>query len=263
MFLRRAPISRPCGRFDGGLRPIICHRICIFCKHSKSTTATVNYILNDRVVGQDSIDISYYNTNFGYCNRTPVYVTRNTVTLVREFVHDIKRHRTYIRFKPVITGTRQVQDGWNYTQSNLNSSINRSGAVVTFKVGNLPSRTFKNSDIVATPCTNMTIENTGTFNTNAIRSVSLIKKKGVPFADIPNVFTAGDIVEADCSSANVYLYRAGSAEGHIEPQYGALGNDWEDFEIKVGENIIQAVWSDWVDPDYKPTIQIKFNGVYI
>ena len=85
----------------------------------------------------------------------------------------------------------------------------------------------------------------------------------MPFAEIPNVFTAGDIVEADCSDANVYLYRDGSLIGHLEPQYGALGNDWEDFDIKVGQNIIRAVWSDWVNTSYKPTIKIIFNKVYI
>ena len=89
----------------------------------------------------------------------------------------------------------------------------------------------------------------------------MISKAGVPFAEIPNVFTAGDIVEANCNDANVYLYRDGSMSGHIEPQYGALGNDWEDFEIKPGQNIIKAVWSDWVNTSYKPLIQIIFNEV--
>ena len=77
------------------------------------------------------------------------------------------------------------------------------------------------------------------------------------------MFTSGDIVEADCNNANVYIYRDGSIEGHLEPQYGALGNDWEDFEIKPGQNVIRAVWSDWVDVNYKPLIQIVFNEVYV
>jgi hypothetical protein len=103
----------------------------------------------------------------------------------------------------------------------------------------------------------------GDINTNALHSCSMISKAGVPFAEIPNVFTAGDVVEADCNSADVVLYRAGSLEGHLEPRYGALGNDWEDFEIRPGQNIIRAVWSDWVNTSYKPTIQIIFNEVYL
>lgn len=234
-------------------------------KAGSGTTATVKYIMNDTVVGADNIDLSYYNTNFGYCNRTATYVSLPTYTTTVTYVRKPAQGNTAVFnvVRNTSVTTRQVQVGWKYTQSNLNSGISRDGAVVTFSIGNLPDRTFKNSDIVGTPIDNVVFETTGTFHTNAIRSASLIKKVGVPFADIPNVFTAGDIVEADCNSANVYLYRAGSAQGHLEPQYGALGNDWETFDIKVGQNIIRAVWSDWVDPDYKPTIQIVFNGVYI
>lgn len=230
-------------------------------KTGSGTAGTVKYIINNKVVGTDSIDISYYNTNFGYCNRTPVYVTEYYQTAVVTYVKKKKKKKK--KKTTWVTNTRQVQTGWNYTQSNLNSGISRDGGVVTFSIGELPDRTFKDSDIATTACTSISVESTGTFDTNAVRSVALIQKAGVPFAEIPNVFTAGDIVEADCSDANVYLYRDGSLIGHLEPQYGALGNDWEDFDIKVGQNIIRAVWSDWVNTNYKPTIKIIFNKVYI
>lgn len=234
-------------------------------KAGSGTTANVKYIMNDRVVGADTIDVSLYNTHFGYCNRTPVYVNLPVVSVgtVTYATQPRKAGTANFSGNTLVWSTRPVHVGYDYTQSNLNSGISRNGAVATFSIGNLPDRTFKNSDIVGTPVTSVVFETTGTFYTNAIRSASLIKKVGVPFADIPNVFTAGDIVEADCNSANVYLNRAGSAGGHLEPQYGALGNDWEDFEIKTGQNIIRAVWSDWVDPDYKPTVQIIFKKVYI
>lgn len=234
-------------------------------KAGSGTTANVKYIMNDRVVGADTIDVSYYNTHFGYCNRTPIYVNIPVVSVgtVTYATQPRKAGTANFSGNTLVWSTRPVHVGYDYTQSNLNSGISRNGAVATFSIGNLPDRTFKNSDIVGTPVTSVVFETTGTFNTNAIRSASLIKKVGVPFADIPNVFTAGDVVEADCNSANVYLNRAGSAGGHLEPQYGALGNDWEDFEIKTGQNIIRAVWSDWVDPDYKPTVQIIFKKVYI
>ena len=135
--------------------------------------------------------------------------------------------------------------------------------MVTFSIGELPDRTFKKSSIISTPVYDVVFEITGNFTVNAIGTCSLIQKKGVPFSDTPNVFTAGDIVEADCNSANVFLYRKNSLIGHLEPQYGALGNDWEDFAIKIGQNIVKAVWSDWVDENYKPKIEIVFNKVYI
>lgn len=229
-------------------------------KTGNGTNATVKYILNDVVVGTDNIDVSYYNTNFGYCNRTAVYVTQKYQTKV---VVTVKKKGKKVKQKKKVWKTRKVQSGWRYTQSNLNSSISKDAGVVTFKIGNLVSRTFKDSDIALTPATDVYMQTTGNFHTNAVRSVAYIAKAGVPFAEIPNVFTAGDIVEADCSDANVYLYRAGSIEGALTPQYGALGNDWENFEIKAGTNIIRAVWSDWVDANYKPTIEIEYNEVFI
>lgn len=239
-------------------------------KTGSGTSATVNYIINDRIVGRDTIDISYYNTSFGYCNRTPVYVTQTyqqkVITYVKKKVKTKKKKKAkYVTSKVVsyVTKTRQVQDGWNYTQSNLNSGISRDGGVVTFSVGNMPDRTYKVSDIESTPVYDVVFETTGNFHTNAIRSCAFIRKAGVPFAEIPNVFTAGDIVEADCNDANVCLYRSGSMDGHLEPEYGALGNDWEDFEITVGTNVIRAVWSDWVNENYKPIVKIIYNEVYI
>lgn len=237
-------------------------------KTGAGTTGTVKYILNDTVVGTDNIDLSYYNTHFGYCNRTAVYVQE---TYQQKVVTKVKKKVKKNKYKTVsqvnwVTKTRTVQRGWNYTQSNLNSGFSKSGAAVTFSVGNLATRTFKMSDIENTPAHDVSFHfnSYGTpFHTCAIHSVSFIAKAGVTFAEIPNVFTSGDIVEADCNDANVYLYRDGSIGGHLEQEYGALGNDWEDFQIKVGENMIRAVWSDWVNPEYKPVIKIIFNEVYI
>ena len=221
-------------------------------KIGAGTTAQVKYILMDTVVGTDNVDIGYYNTNFGYCKRTPIYVRRTET-----FAGYLPRRNV-----PRVV-VRTVLDHYDYTQSNLNSGITRDNEVVTFNIGNLPARTFKMAALEGIVISNIAFETTGNFNTNAIRSAALIKKAGVSFAEVPNVFTAGDIVEADCNSANVILYRNGSIEGHLEPQYGALGNDWEEFSIQSGENIIACSWSEWVDENYKPKIEILFNEVNI
>ena len=225
-------------------------------KTGNGTSGKVSYILNDKVVGTDTIDLSYYNTHFGYCKRTAVYTTRTYYVTVTKKVKKKKK-------KVKVKRTRTVQTGWNYTQSNLNSGWTKDGGVVTFSVGNLPDRTYKDSAIENTAGIDIVFNFSGAFHTNALHSASMIAKAGVPFAEIPNVFTAADVVEADCNDANVTLYRAGSLEGHLEPQYGALGNDWEDFVIRPGQNVIRAVWSNWVNPDYKPLIEIVFNEVYL
>lgn len=225
-------------------------------KTGNGTTGIVEYILNNKVVGTDSIDLSYYNYHFGYCNRTAVYTTQTYYVTVTK---KVKKKKKKVKQKR----TRTVQSGWNYTQSNLNSGWTKDGGVVTFSVGNLPDRTFKDSDIELVAGVDIEFNFSGAFHTNALHSCSMIAKAGVPFAEIPNVFTAGDVVEADCNDANVTLYRAGSLDGHLEPRYGALGNDWEDFVIKPGQNTIRAVWSEWVNTDYKPLIEILFNEVYL
>ena len=225
----------------------------IIKKHT-GKTGEVSYILNDNVVGTDTIDLTYYNPHFGFCEETDLYVTQGGVTYAKSKMFEGRK-------KEVV---RVPSHGLNYLQSNLNSGIRREGNVVTFSIGELPDRTFKDSSIENVAVYDVVFDYQGDFYINAIGSCALIKKKqGLKFSDIPNVFTAGDIVEADCNVANVYLYRNGSAIGHLEPQYGALGNDWEDFAIKTGQNVIQAVWSDWVDENYKPKIEIVFNKVYI
>lgn len=240
-------------------------------KTGNGTSATVSYIVNGIIVGTDNIDISYNNANFGFCSRTEYFVVTDIngketiLTKDNYYRRKFGFYDDFFGFGGFRHGSqiRKVRREYDYSQSNLNSRISRNGNAVTFQIGNLAKRTFKNNDIENVPCYDVKFETTGNFDTNAIRSCSFIRKTGVAFAKIPNVFTAGDIVEADCNSANVFMYRNGSLVGHLEPQYGALGNNWEDFNIKVGHNIIRAVWSEWSNPAYKPVIKIIFNEVYI
>lgn len=228
-------------------------------KTGSGTSGLVNYIVDDKIVGTDTIDLSLYNTNFGYCNRTAVYTTYQEKVKVKT-----KKKKNKKKKKKYKTVTRTKVDHYNYTQSDLNAGFSRDDDVVTFFVAaGLPDRTYKSTAIVGVPATSIEFSFTGNLYRNALHSVDLVGKAGVPFAEIPNVFTANDIVEADCNTANVVLRRAGTIEGSLAPMYGALGNDWEDFEIKPGENVIRASWSEWVDPAYKPLIQIIYNEVYV
>lgn len=258
------------GIFDCGIRTSTGKVIAdlFISKTSSGTKGTVYYIVNDTVVGKDSIDLSYYNTHFGYCQRTPVYVNQ---TYNQKVAYKAKKKQgnkyvtaTQYRWE---SRTRKVQSGWKYTQSNLNSSITKNGTQVTFKAGNLPARTFKNADIEQLVGTDIAMffgaNGNSHMHTNMVHSIALRRDNATAFADKPNVFTAGDVVEADCNDATVYLYRDGSLGGELSPQYGALGNDWEDFKLTTGTNVIRATWSDWVNPNYIPQIEIEYNEVYI
>lgn len=260
-----------CGIFDCAMRTSTGKVIAdlFFAKQSGGTRGTVYYIVNDKIVATDTFDVSYYNTHFGYCQRTPVYVTE---TYSQKVAYKAKKKQgnkyvtvTQYRWE---SRTRTVQRGWKYTQSNLNSSITKSGPRVTFKAGNLPARTFNVPDVEQLVGTDIAMY-FGTYKTkspihaNMVHSILVRRDNTTEFADKPNVFTAGDVVEADCNDATVYLYRTGSLGGELSPQYGALGNDWEDFMLTNGTNVIRATWSDWVNPNYIPQIEIEYNEVYI
>ena len=240
-------------------------------KSGNGTTGRVEYIVGGTVVGQDNIDVSYYNNHFGYCQRTPVYVqeTYTVPTTQRVKVQvKTKKKKKKKKYKTItqtvwVKRVRTVQRGWNYTQSNLNSMIYKDGDEISFDIGNLPTRTFKAPALNQTVAKTIELYSSGTFNTNAVHSCLFRRETGAIFAEQPNVFTAGDIVEADCNDATVQIYREGSIGGTLEPQYGALGNDWESFMLTNGVNQIRATWSDWVDPNYKPQIEIEYNEVFI
>lgn len=248
--------SFECGAYNAGTN--IMTAGFVIEKTSAGTTGTVRYIVNGKQVGTDKIDLSYCNTNFGYCKRTQLYKTQ----------YYNKKTKKWQDKKLNGAKTRQATNGYSYTQSNLNSSIKKSGSQVTFKIGNLAARTFKNTDIEETISQNISMHfgrsnNAATLHTNAVSSIRFTRQPTTAFADIPNVFHAGDIVEADCNDASVYLMHENTIEGHLVPQYGALGNDWDGFILNPGENVITATWSDWVNANYKPTIRIMYNEVFL
>ena len=227
-------------------------------KTANGTNGTVRYIVNGVQKGTAAIDLSYYNTNFGYCKRTAVTAT--------EWYN--KKKKKWQRTKIKGAKTRTVTTGYNYTQSNLNTTFKRLGDSFTFKVGNLAqvSYTVGGLDLVLGSKISMHFgqsKTTAALNTNAVSTLKLTRLAGAAFADTENVFTAGDIVEADCADASIYIKRAGTEEGQLSPQYGVLANDWETFMLTKGTNIIQASWSPWVDSDYKPVLKIIYNEVFI
>ena len=246
----------------------------VITKDSAGTTGTVSYIINDVVVGTDTIDLSYYNEHFGYCKKTPVYVTQTyedpVTTEVKERVvttENGEEVETWVTRSETnyVTKTREVFDGYTYTQSNLNSSIVKAYNQTIFRVGNLPARTFNSEAINDSSATRVAFYfgTKGTaLHTNAVASCAFRKTSGY-YETQPNVFTAGDVVEADCNDATIALFRAGSMGGYLTPNLGAFGNDWESFCLKAGSNLIRAVWSPWVNSNYVPTIKIMYNEVYI
>lgn len=226
-------------------------------KTANGTTGNVKYIINGSVAGTQSIDLSYYNTNFGFCKREEVKTANYAYKTVKK-----KGKKTKVQYVKSYTTT------YKYTQSSLNTTIVKNGKQITFNVGKLPKKTFTNSDVenTITHVVSFHFGQKGTntaMNTNAVATARFTANPTQYFADKPNVFTSGDIVEADCNDASVTIRHSDTEDGQPAPQYGALGNDWEGFRLQRGTNYISAVWSDWIQSGYEPTVKIMYNEVYL
>ena len=255
--------TEQCGTFELGAYNVAGSTLTmvagiLITKNGSGTTGKVQYIVNGKTVKSENIDLSYYNTNFGYCNRTEIKQTQ----------YYNKKKKKWQTTKVKGAKVRKVTSGYKYTQSNLNTYITKMGNTVTFKVGNLAAYTYSGSGVEGMIAHNLSMhfgqmKGVAALHTNAVSSVRFTMNPSKSYAEISNVFTSGDIVEADCNNAGVWLRNANTEEGKPAPQLGALGNDWDDFVLVKGKNIINAEWSGWVNPDYKPILKIMYNEVFL
>lgn len=84
---------------------------------------------------------------------------------------------------------------------------------------------------------------------------ALTVRKDNVTVDIPNVFSAGSTFTADTATGDVRL------NGIRQYGLGDITNDWEDFAITPGTNIIKCNASTWTKAD--PTFKIRYRKVYI
>ena len=237
----------------------------IISKSSSGTTGTVSYVVNNKIRKTENIDLSNYNKNFGYSSRTTAYKKVGTKYYYNKSTKkwstkQAKKKKNRGKTKIVY---KSVANGYTYTQANLNTSFSKQKSTFTFKIGNLSQQSFEDASLENAIIKTMQIGFTGNLQTNAVYSVVLKRLKGKTLAETPNIFTAGDIVVADCNDGSVYIKRQGTEEGQYSPEYGALGNDWEPFILTTGVNNIQCVWSEWVKENYKPNVKIIYNEVFI
>ena len=142
-----------------------------------------------------------------------------------------------------------------------NSTIQKKGGTFVFKSGG-KSVTVTKSDYADTKVTQMTFVfgaygSTSGLEFNGIYWAKFIKDNCDTWKDIPNKFSANDVVEADCSNGKIYM------NGAETPALGALGNDWEDFCLTPGLNQIGVAYSNWVDAECAPTFKVRYREVFL
>lgn len=140
-------------------------------------------------------------------------------------------------------------------------SITKSGNTITFNIGGW-KRTKKHPDIKNEKAVKIRVSfyqygSKPALSHNGLYYVKFVKNNCDTWEDIPNKFSANDIVEADCKTGEVYLNNA------LTPALGALGNDWEEFYLTPGLNQIGFAYSDWVKEENAPQFKVRYREVFL
>ena len=151
-------------------------------------------------------------------------------------------------------------DNVNFRPSTT-TTIAKRGNLVEFKIGNNIWR-YKDESIKDIAVTHMTFafsKYTGraSLQHNGLCWVKFVKNNCETWKDIPNKFSANDVIEADCRTGAIRL------NGLDASAYGALGNDWEGFYLTPGLNRIGFAYSDWVAKEYAPSFKVKYREVFL
>ncbi len=163
------------------------------------------------------------------------------------------------------TAVETIDIGFSYGnkrfQAGVSSTITKTGDTVTFNLGGI-SRTFSNSairDMAIHEITFAFLQYAARprLSFNGLYSAKFVKSNCQTWKDIPNKFSANDVLEADCQDGNVYL------NGVLNQSLGALGNDWEGFYLTPGLNQIGFTYSDWVPAEYAPAFKVRYREVFL
>lgn len=176
--------------------------------------------------------------------------------------------RFYVGGKTVETMTIDLSYNNKYFGNNNSkvtsvktSVITKVGKKVTFNIGGI-KKTFTDSSILNTAATEITFlfaqhSTKPVLSYNGLYWAKFVKNNCDTYEDIPNKFTSNDVVTAECKNGEIYLNDAPS------PYLGALGNDWEDFYLSPGLNLIGHSYSSWVEDAYAPTFKMRYREVFI
>lgn len=141
------------------------------------------------------------------------------------------------------------------------STIRKSGSTIVFNIGGY-RQTFTVDAVAAAKVTKITFGfeqygSAATLSHNGLYYAKFTKDNCNTYKDIPNKFSANDVVEADCKNGEIFL------NGISTPSLGALGNDWEGFYLTPGLNQIGFAFSDWVDAAHAPTFKVRYREVFL
>lgn len=141
------------------------------------------------------------------------------------------------------------------------SKITKSGSRVTFSIGGV-TKTFMDEALETVKVRKVTFmfeqfSSNKALSYNGLYWVKFVKNNCNTFKDVPNKFSANDVVTANCKNCEIHL------NGVLSPELGALGNDWEEFWLSPGLNQIGYAYSDWVSDEYAPKVKLRYREVFL
>lgn len=141
------------------------------------------------------------------------------------------------------------------------TTVTKTGNVITFAVGGY-KRQFVVDALASTVARKVTFafeQYPGSYflTHNGLYWAKFVKNNCDTYKEIPNKFSANDVVTADCKNGQIHL------NGVLSPELGALGNDWEGFYLTPGLNQIGITYSNWVTADYAPTMKVRYREVFL
>jgi hypothetical protein len=141
------------------------------------------------------------------------------------------------------------------------TTITKVGNKITFAVASY-KRQFVNNSLKDTKVTQVTFmfykhSDRAALAYNGLYWAKFVKNNCTTSKDIPNKFSANDVLTADCKNGEIHL------NGVLSPELGALGNDWEGFYLEPGLNQIGIAYSDWVKSGYEPTMKVRYREVFL
>jgi predicted phage tail component-like protein len=171
----------------------------------------------------------------------------------------------YVAGKKVNTTDIDIHSGNDFfgtTEEDAKAStITKAGNKITFAVGSYKRQYTDNSlkDTKATSVTFMFYKHSSrnVLAYNGLYWAKFVKNNCTTSRDIPNKFSANDVLTADCKTGEIHL------NGVLSPELGALGNDWEEFYLVPGFNQIGIAYSDWVKSGYEPSMKVRYREVFL
>lgn len=166
--------------------------------------------------------------------------------------------RFFVRGKVVGTENITLPSGSAYART---CTITKSNGTITFGGWNKKLSHYDSSikDETVTEITFMFLQyrTYPTLYYNGLCWAKFVKNNCDTWNDIPNKFSANDVVTVDCKSGEILL------NGTPTPSLGALGNDWEEFCLTPGLNQIGYSYSDWVATEYAPKCRVRYREVFL